>query len=238
MDRLQVHIAGIYRPGTLAGYMFLAVVTGAVAGIYPSVFLSSAQPRSLLNRRSAISAGRFRSLLVVFQFSVSISLIVATIVIFRQFDYMRKKELGFDADRVLVAQIVDNEIRNTYRSVRKRLMEHNGAAGVAFTSHQPGRHARLNVFSPEGHRIQEMQRMDVVSVDEGFVPTMGIGLAAGHNFASDPSADNRRAVLINLTAARQFGWSNSGSWTMDFLSITGACTSWAACLSSSARRPC
>jgi len=156
-----------------------------------------------------IRTGKFRSLLVIIQFSVSISLIVATFVILRQLDHMRNMDLGFDADRVLVVQIVNSEIRETYQSVRKSLLEHDGVAGVAFTSHQPGRHARLNVFAPEDYRIQDMQKMDVVSIDENFVPTMGIKMAAGHNFVSDRTAENRRAVLINLTAARQFGWSDA-----------------------------
>jgi len=209
MDQLQAHFASIYRPATLAGYVLLAVVVGAVAGAYPAVFLSAAQPRSFLNRRSVIRAGKFRNLLVILQFSVSICMIVATIVIFRQLDLMQHKALGFEPDRVLVAPILNSEVHETYQSVRRRLMEYEGVADVAFTSHQPGRHARINVLVPEGYRNRDMQRMDVVSIDENYVPALGIKLAAGHNFSSGRPADNRRAVLINRTAARKFGWTNA-----------------------------
>lgn len=217
VEELQIHFAGIYQPGTLAGYLLLAIVVGTVSGIYPAFFLSAAQPRSFLNRRAAVKGGRFRSLLVVIQFSVSIGLIIVTIVIYRQFDHMQNKELGFDRDRVLVVKIENSEIRKTYQSVRKALMDHNGVTGVAFTSYQPGRHARANVFAPEGYRIQEMQRMDAISVDEDFIPTMGIKLVAGRNFASDRPDHNRNAALINRSAARKFDWANAVGKTIDEL---------------------
>ena len=164
IDDLPIHLAGIYQPGSLAGYLFLAIGVGVISGSYPAAFLSNAQPGSFLNKRAAVRGSRFRSLLVVIQFSVSIGLIIVSVVLYRQFDHMQNKELGFDRERVLVVKIVNTEIRKTYEAVRKVLMAHEGIAGVAFTSYQPGRHARINVFAPEGYRIQEMQRMDAISV--------------------------------------------------------------------------
>ena len=206
---LQIHYAGIYQPGTFAGYLLLAIGIGAVSGSYPAAFLAAAQPRSILGRRAAVRGGRFRSLLVVIQFSISIGLIIVSIVIYRQFDHMLNKELGFSRERVLVVKMVNPEIRNTYQAVRKKLMAHEGISGVAFTSYQPGRHARINVFAPEGYQAQEMQRMDAISIDEAFIPTMGIKLKAGRNFASGRANENLNSALINISAVRDFGWSDA-----------------------------
>ena len=209
VDGLQIHYAGIYQPVTLAGYLLLAIGIGAVSGSYPAAFFAAAQPGSFLGRRAAVRGGRFRSLLVVIQFSISIGLIIVSIVIYRQFDHMLHKELGFDKEQVLVVKMVNPEIRKTYQSVRKKLMVHEGVSGVTFTSYQPGRHARINVFAPEGYTPKEMQRMDAISIDEAFIPIMGIKLAGGRNFASDREDENRSAALVNISAARDFGWSDA-----------------------------
>jgi len=204
----EVHFENVYSPVVLAGFFTLAVTVGVIAGSYPAFFMSAFQP--LRSLKFAYSSGtgksRFRSLLVVFQFTVSLTLIVNTVIVFRQFDYMQNTALGFNREQVAVVQIVDTSIRSAVEAVKAELRQHNGIAAVAFTSHQPGRHARTNVFAPQGFAIENMQRMDAVSVDNDFVTTMEIEILAGRNFSSGNAVDSSRAILINEKGVRQFGW--------------------------------
>ena len=201
-----VDFGNIYGPAEMTGFLALAVMVGIIAGSYPAFVLSGFQPERSLKGPSGADRSRFRSLLVVFQFTVTISLIANTVIVYRQFDHMQNKTMGFDLRRVAVVKIIDPSIRSSLASVKAQLKAHKGIAGVAFTSHQPGRHARRNVFAPQGFPYENMQKMDAVSVDADFVPTLGVELVAGRNFSSEHITDSSRAILINQAAVRQFGW--------------------------------
>jgi putative ABC transport system permease protein len=204
----EVKFENVYSPDTIAGFLALALSVGVIAGSYPAFLMSAFQPLRALKGVYSKSAGksRFRSLLVVFQFTVSIALIVATVVCFRQFDYLQNKAFGFNREQVVVVNIVDTSIRERTESVKAELRRHSGIAGVAFISHYPGRSARRNVFAPQGFDYENMQMMDAISVNTDFVPTMEVDLAAGRNFSFEHATDSSRAVLINEAAVRQFGW--------------------------------
>ena len=203
-----VKFENVYSPGMIAGFFVLALLVGIIAGSYPAYYMSGFQPLRALKGIYGKGAGKslFRSLLVIFQFTVSIALIFATVVCFRQFDYMQKKAFGFSRERVVVVSIVDTSLREHTASVKAELKQISGVAGVAFTSHYPGGSARKNIFAPQGFAYEDMQEMDAISVDAEFIPTMEIELEAGRNFSLEDASDNRRAILINKTAARRFGW--------------------------------
>ncbi len=207
----KVDFENVYTASTIGGLFGLAILAGCLAGSYPALFLSSFQPMQTLKGGLAAGAcrARIRGLLVVLQFTISIFMIIATMVVFSQFHYMQNKALGFDSEQVLVLKFTNRFIRQSIDSVKAQLKSHSSISGVAFTSHQPGRHARRNVFAPEGFSYDQMKEMDAVSVDSDFVPTMEIEMAAGRNFRSGQATENEQAILINQTAARQFGWTDA-----------------------------
>jgi putative ABC transport system permease protein len=204
----EVKIDDVYSPATISGFFALALLVGIIAGSYPAFSMSAFQPLRAMKGITGTGGvkSRFRRLLVVFQFSVSIALIVATITCFRQINYLQNKALGFNKEQVVVVNIMDTSIRERTDSVKAELRQHNGVIDVAFTSHHPGRSARRNVFAPQGYAYENMQMMDAVSVDDDFVPAMDVELAAGRNFTFKDFSASRQAILINETAARQFGW--------------------------------
>jgi putative ABC transport system permease protein len=219
----EINFENVYSPGTIAGFLALAMTVGVIAGSYPAFFMSAFQPLHALKGVYSKGAGksRFRSLLVIFQFTVSIALIVATFVCFRQFDYLQNKAFGFSREQVVVVNIVDTSIRERTDSVKAELRQHSGIAGVAFISHYPGRSARRNVFSPQGFAYENMQMMDAISVDTDFVPTMDVELVAGRNFSFGHATDSRRVILINEAAVRQFGWTPLTAVGKSITELTG-----------------
>jgi putative ABC transport system permease protein len=204
----EVQLENVYSPVTIFGFFALAISVGGIAGSYPAFSMSAFQPLHAIKGIFSKGSGKsgFRRLLVVFQFSVSIALIVATIACFRQLSYLQNKALGFGKEQVVVVNIMDTSIRERTDAVKTVLRQHNGITGVAFVSHHPGRSARTNVFAPQGYAYENMQMMDAVSVDNDFISTMGVELAAGRHFGTRDFSASRQTVLINEAAARQFGW--------------------------------
>ena len=214
----EVNFGNIYVPATLAGFLALAVMVGILAGSYPAFVLSGFQTVRALKGASGAASSNFRSLLVVFQFTVTISLIANTVIVYRQFNHMQNLALGYDNRLVAVVKIIDPSIRSSIASVKAQLKAHHGIAKVAFASHLPGGGARRNVFAPQGFSYENMQKMDAVSVDADFVPTLGVEVVAGRNFDADRANSNSRALLINETAARKFGWKDAVGKTITELS--------------------
>ena len=204
----EVKFDNVYSPGTIAGFLTLALLVGMIAGSYPAFLLSAFEPLRALKGNYGKGAGksRIRSLLVIFQFTISIALIFATVVCFRQFEYLQNKAFGFNKDQVVAVNLVDTAIRERTASVKAKLKQHSGIAGVTFSSHYPGNSARRNIFVPQDFAYEEMQQMDAVSVEADFIPMMEIELVAGRNFSAPDSSDNRQTILINEAAVRQFGW--------------------------------
>jgi putative ABC transport system permease protein len=204
----EVKFENVYTPGTIAGFFTLALLVGVISGSYPALIMSAFQPLGALKGNYGKGAGksRFRNMLVIFQFSVSITLIFATIVCFRQFEYLQNKAFGFSKAQVVAVNMVDTSIRKRIESVKAELKQHSGIAGVAFSSHYPGSSARSNLFAPQGFAYEDMQQMDAISVDADFVSTMEIELLSGRSFSAGHTTDNSRAILINEAAVLQFGW--------------------------------
>jgi putative ABC transport system permease protein len=120
--------------------MGLAVFVGLIAGSYPAFFLSAFQPVCILKGeyKTGRSGNRFRSALVIVQFTISIALIIGTIIVFNQLNYMKNRGLGFQKEQVVVIPISDESTLESLRPVKKELESHTGIIRVAASSHVPG----------------------------------------------------------------------------------------------------
>jgi len=212
---LNLRFVAVYR--LLGGLVALLFFVAIFAGSYPAVFLSVFQPARVLSDsfHTGLSGTRFRNLLVVLQFTISIALIAGTGIIFKQIQYMQQKNLGFDQEQVLILRAIDDSILKSVAALKDELKNHTGITHVALSSHVPGQAPSFIVFIPEGFNDDQSQLMDRISIDSDFIPTMGIQIKAGRNFLPEFAGDHRQAVLINETAARQFGWEYPIGKTID-----------------------
>ncbi len=191
-----------------AALIGLVLFAGFIGGSYPALFLSAFQPVRIFSGRLKAGAANshFRNVLVVTQFTISIGLIAGTVIIFYQLNYMRHKNLGFNKKHVVVLRILDDTVRQSIDTVKEELLNRGGIAGITVSSFQPGYGARTNVFLPEGFSLDRIQMLRSISVDSDFIQTIGLEIVAGRNFSPDIASDSSKSILINQTAARQFGW--------------------------------
>jgi len=181
-----------------------AVLIGVIAGLYPAFYLSSFKPSEVLKGNKSLGAkySGLRSSLVVFQFTVSVVLIVSTLIIKKQMDYLLNKKLGFDKEQVLLLQGT-HTLNDKIIPFKGELLRVPGVRSATISEYLPGARRNQNQFSIEGQpRIMEQtvgaQRW---VVDHDYIRTMGIELLQGRDFSPGIASDSQ-AFIINRSMAR------------------------------------
>jgi putative ABC transport system permease protein len=205
----EINIAGVGIGFVAAAAALMTLLVGLLAGLYPAWRLASARPANALKGKLAIGAkgGRLRAVLVVFQFAVSMILIVGTMVVFRQLHFIQNKNLGFEKDQVLVLQNAYLLEKQTVAFKNEMLIHPAVVSGTVsgFLPVPPSSRNDTSLF-PKG---KDMSIGNILAqnwtVDADYIKTMGMRIVAGRDFAKDSPADKEN-VIINQEAARRFGW--------------------------------
>jgi putative ABC transport system permease protein len=198
---------GIFNhPTYILTLLGIGVGIGLLAGIYPALILSAFQPIIVLKGRFATGTKGLllRKSLVISQFTISIGLIVATLLVGFQLNYMRSQELGFNMDQELV---LDTHGDNHRDALKQELRGLPGVASVAMSSHTPGSGA-MNAYSIIQNQKGEMQicSPDLFFVDFDYMPQYELKLVGGRAFSRAFGADTTKSMVLNEAGVRMLGY--------------------------------
>ena len=210
---LGLHLA--QHPERLLILAGAAVGLGLITGAYPASILSNYQPsQTLRGQHERSTAGQFlRRGLVVVQFAMSMLLIVGTLAAWQQIDHMKEASLSMTDAPLLsidtgLEQFADaQEAEQRLRTFREEIERLSSVKSASFGGHVPGQASRSFLFAHPGSATSddERRRMRYAAVDDGYFETLGIEVVSGRTF-SEKRASDSSAVVLNLAAAKDFGW--------------------------------
>lgn len=195
------------QPMLLPGLLGLTMLIGLISGIYPAFFLSSYRPAQAVKGGRYIEASRgivFRKVLVVGQFSLSVILIVGTTIALKQLDFLQKRSLGFDQEKVLLLPTLRSPLMEQYASFKGRLLDNPNILSLTTVEDIPGVKHQTGGYKPNGSG--EEQQFPRLIVHDDFTITMGIELAAGRGFSAEFKTDPGETAIINRAMVDLLGW--------------------------------
>ncbi|GAA4447030.1 ABC transporter permease [Nibrella saemangeumensis] len=207
-----ITVALLRQPVALLVILGFLLFTGVVAGWYPALVLARFRPvDTLKGRLSTTATGTWlRQGLVVFQFSVSLVLIISTLVVSRQLKYMQNQTLGFDKERVLAIELRKTPRRDfieNYESIKQQANALPNVQTVTGTAALPGQSGwEGQLVWVEGRPQDQAVTLEVITVDHDYAKTLGLNIRHGRDYSTAFSTDATSGVLLNETACRAFGW--------------------------------
>ncbi len=190
------------------GIAGIIVIVGLLSGVYPALFQSHLRPLQLFKNKINIGKGNLslRRSLVVFQFVLSIIMIIATAVVYMQIKYVNTKDMGFKKDQLVVVDINSGKVRRGAETIKAEFSKLAQVKNVSVSSRVPGEWKDIPKIKVSGEKIQSPAGDDMyfLGIDDQFLKTYQISLIKGRNFLSGSLADSS-SVIINETAAKEMG---------------------------------
>lgn len=188
------------------GVVGVTLLLGVLSGLYPAIYLSSFVPaRALrLRNRASMRSLSLRRVLVIFQFTISIGVIVATILMKNQVDYMRNVDLGFNDDNTVVFPIYDSTSVKRLPQIRKGIEKLPGVLATTTARHVPGGSVGRMVMRVEQTCGLTKTVTDFMEVGRDYLPGMGLKLVQGRDFGQEEYSDSTWEFVVNKTAEREF----------------------------------
>ncbi|MFC1887220.1 ABC transporter permease [Candidatus Cloacimonadota bacterium] len=207
-------------------FMFILIavglVVGIISGLYPALYLSSIKPFRAFKQMPNSSSSILRKILIIFQFSISIFLIISTLVVYKQVQYMNNRQLGFDTEHILYIPL-NKQIHSNYTNFKIELLGNPKILQSTLTSDKIGlkNMGSLDLSEWEGNNGEKQILVNILSVHYNFVETFGLSMVDG-DFFSDKMSSNESGIVFNETAIKAMGLEDPiGKRSLDNLPIIG-----------------
>jgi putative ABC transport system permease protein len=206
----------LLRPIPLTGLLLLGIIISFLAGSYPAFILSNSGLVSILKSglRVSSSGGGLRKSLIVFQFVISVFLVIATIVVLKQVSFIQHKEMGYDREQVIVLP-VDSKTRSIYYPLKKAIELNTGVVSVSGAYDAPAFVQWSDGLTADNGTGSKEISVTAMPVDLDFIKTTGMHLLTGRDFInsdfalqdmSDDYKNYHNTYILNEKAAKEFGW--------------------------------
>jgi len=206
---LTIHLWNGPTLGLLLGF---GLLIGLVSGLYPAFVLARFNPVLVL-KGAFTTSGKgvlLRKSLVVLQFTVSIIMIIGTVVVYRQLQYMRHTQLGFNQEQVIELSLRAPSAQRSVEVLKARLLQNPAIKSASLTSGSIGNDmndkSTFSFYAADGK--EQAVNTEYFSVDPNFLNVLQIGLKEGRNFSPELSSDSTDAVLVNEAMLKRLGWQN------------------------------
>ncbi|MCW5911347.1 MAG: ABC transporter permease [Cyclobacteriaceae bacterium] len=197
----------VANPWILPALLALVLVAGLLSGSYPALAMSRLKPVDVLKAKSDVKISGFslQQFLIVFQFMASVVLIISSVVIYRQLNFMKSKELGYDKENVVTLWLKDRSLREKFQALATQWQQHPGVVATTIASSLP---VEISSSTLIKKNPEDKDKLAVYqwSVGSDFTDVFGIELVAGRSFSRDLKSDGEDNFIINETAARALGW--------------------------------
>lgn len=200
----ELVITTLTAPPVIAALIGFAFLVGSLAGLYPALVISSINSAQVLKGRYKTSGKGvgLRNFLIVFQFFISITMISGTLLLNKQINYMRNKQLGFSKENLLVIEQA-GVLGQQGEVFRNEIIQMDGVSGVGSGFAMPGDFIGNLIVNSEDPQVPQV-RTFTNTIDENYVPTLGMEIIAGRNFSLD--FNDSLNILVNETAMELLGY--------------------------------
>ncbi len=212
MAGTELSMGDLAQPIVLLSLLGLLILVAVGSGGYPAFILTALKPVSILQGK-AIASTRgtiLQRFLVVGQFAISIFLVICTLTVFKQLDFMRGRALGLDLDQKLLLRVKSNlnHLRQDYEAVKQDFLQHPSILGATVSSRVPGDRSGGGYYvTPREGDFQDAPWCEAITVDYDFIPEYGIQMVEGRAFDRNAGNDEAEAYVINLAAVKHLGFS-------------------------------
>ncbi len=197
----------LISPVVLITLLGIMLIVGILGGSYPAFYLSHFNPSTVLKGEltQGSSGSYFRKILVIIQFSISAIMIICTLVVFNQLNYLKTMDQGFDQKNVVGLRL-NRDMINKYQVLKTALLEYPGIKSVCSTNTPIGEGSGKIIFNVETDMGMTERGVNFAIVDHDFINTLGIKIVEGRNFQRDMPSDTLLGVIVNQTFVKRMGW--------------------------------